>query len=187
MEHTLIYLPKEQWEGTVVPIAYTTEEYYDIAVEREEDGFAMKMKKRRFAQPVTHTPEEYDFPDRLYEKYWEKACAHGVVQDGRLMAAIETAPEEWSNRLRVTELWVDEGLRRQGLGHALMELAREQTRREKRRALILETQSCNVNAIGFYLHEGFTLIGFDACCYTNRDLERKEVRVELGWFPPQQT
>ena len=103
------------------------------------------------------------------------------------MAAIETAPEEWSNRLRVTELWVDEGLRRQGLGHALMELAREQTRRENRRALILETQSCNVNAIGFYLHEGFTLIGFDACCYTNRDLERKEVRVELGWFPPQQT
>ena len=73
MEHTLIYLPKEQWEGTAVPIAYTTEEYYDIAVEREEDGFAMKMKKRRFAQPVTHTPEEYDFPDRLYEKYWEKA------------------------------------------------------------------------------------------------------------------
>ena len=62
-----------------------------------------------------------------------------IVQDGRLMAAIETAPEEWSNRLRVTELWVDEGLRRQGLGHALMELAREQTRRENRRALILET------------------------------------------------
>ena len=37
---------------------------------------------------------------------------------------------------------------------------------------MLETQSCNTNAIGFYLHEGFTLIGFDACCYANNDLER---------------
>jgi len=47
---------------------------------------------------------------------------------------------------------------------------------------MLETQSCNTNAIGFYLHEGFTLIGFDLCCYSNRDPERKEVRIELGYF-----
>ena len=98
------------------------------------------------------------------------------------MAAIETAPEEWSNRLRITELWVDQCLRGQGIGHSFMELAKERARQEKRRAVILETQSCNVNAIGFYLHEGFTLIGFDSCCYRNNDLERKEVRVELGWF-----
>ncbi len=184
MEHQLILLSKEQWEGATIPIAYTTEEYYDITVERSEDGFTMNMKKKRFAQPVTHTPEEYDFPDRLYEKHWEKACAWGIVRDGGLLAAIETAPEEWSNRLRVTELWVDESLRGRGVGHALMELAKDRARQEKRRAVMLETQSCNVNAIGFYLHEGFTLIGFDACCYRNNDLERKEVRVELGWFPP---
>lgn len=98
------------------------------------------------------------------------------------MAVVETAPEEWSNRLRVTEFWVDESLRGKGVGHALMEAAKEQARQEGRRVLILETQSCNVNAIGFYLHEGFTLIGFDACCYRNNDLDRKEVRVELGWF-----
>ena len=30
---------------------------------------------------------------------------------------------------------------------------------------------------------GFGLIGFDACCYANNDLERKEVRIELGWDP----
>lgn len=182
MEYGIIHLPKEEWENTIVPIGYTTREYYDISVERRVDGFVMEMKKQPFPQPVTHTPEEYDFPDRLYEPHWEKACAHGIVQGKKLMAAVETAPEEWSNRLRVTELWVDESLRRRGIGHALMGLAKEQARREGRRALILETQSCNVNAIGFYLHEGFTLIGFDACCYSNNDLKRKEVRVELGIF-----
>ena len=41
---------------------------------------------------------------------------------------------------------------------------------QKRRAIILETQSCNTNAIGFYLHQGFELIGFDTCCYTNNDI-----------------
>ena len=53
----------------------------------------------------------------------------------------------------------------------------------RRRALILETQSANANAIGFYLHEGFGLIGLDLCCYTNCDIQRKDVRLELGWFP----
>ena len=64
-----------------------------------------------------------------------------------------------------------------------MDLAKERARRDRRRAVILETQSCNSNALGFYLHQGFTLIGFDACCYTNDDLARREVRMELGWFP----
>lgn len=64
-----------------------------------------------------------------------------------------------------------------------MELAKNQAVAEGRRAVILETQSCNVGAVGFYLHEGFTLIGFDTCCYSNRDIERREVRLELGWFP----
>ena len=48
---------------------------------------------------------------------------------------------------------------------------------------MLETQSSNVNAVDFYLHEGFRLIGFDSCCYTNEDLKRKEVRFNMGWFP----
>lgn len=114
---------------------------------------------------VNHTPEEYDFPDKLYEDHWENAYAWGVVIDGKLIAAIETCPEAWSNRLRITELWVDDEYQKQGIGHTLMEMAKEQLRRERRRAIILETQSCNVNAIDFYLHEGFTLIGFDSCCY----------------------
>lgn len=185
MDYKIVHLPREQWKGCVVPIRYTTEEYYDVLVKKTEDGFSVNMIKKRFEKPVTHTPEEYDFPDRLYADWYQKACAWGVIIDGKLAAAMETDPEEWSNRLRVTELWVDEKYQKQGIGHALMEVAKEQARQEHRRAIILETQSCNVNAIGFYLHEGFTLIGMDTCCYANHDLERKEVRLEMGWFPPE--
>lgn len=63
------------------------------------------------------------------------------------------------------------------------DMAKEQARRQRCRAIILETQSCNVNAIDFYIHEGFILIGLDTCCYKNNDLQRKEVRLEFGWFP----
>lgn len=106
-----------------------------------------------------------------------------MIKEEGLVAAIETEQELWSNRLRITELWVADNYQKQGIGHALIEIAKEQARRERRRAVILETQSCNVNAIDFYQHEGFRLIGMDTCCYKNNDLQRKEVRLEFGWFP----
>ena len=105
-----------------------------------------------------------------------------VSESGELLACIEVCPEEWSNRLVVTELWVSEELRRKGVGKRLMDKAKEVAVRQKRRAVILETQSCNTNAIGFYLHQGFELIGFDTCCYSNEDIARREVRVNLGFF-----
>lgn len=108
-----------------------------------------------------------------------------MLVNEELVAAIETSHESWSNRLRISELWVNEKYRKQGIGRALVEMAKEQARREHCRAIILETQSCNVNAIDFYLHEGFSLIGMDTCCYKNDDLQRKEVRLDFGWFPEQ--
>ena len=186
-QYKIIHLPKEQWKNVPIPMRYTTEEYYDVQMEKNENRFQVGFLKKKLSEPISHDPEEYDFPDKLYQDHWEKAFAWGVIEenDGKqeLVACIETCPEEWSNRLMVTELWVHEKHRRKGIGHALMKIAKEQANLEHRRAVILETQSCNVSAIQFYLQEGFELIGFDSCCYSNRDIERKEVRLDLGYFP----
>jgi hypothetical protein len=48
------------------------------------------------------------------------------------------------------------------------------------RLLVLETQSCNMSAIDFYLNYDFELIGFDTAAYSNNDADKKEVRLELG-------
>jgi predicted N-acetyltransferase YhbS len=183
MEYEIIHLPKNKWKGTILTIGYTTDKYYDVMLNKTDRGYVINIEKKEFVEPITHTPEEYDFPDKLYEDHWENAYAWGVVVDDRLVAATETDQELWSNRLRITELWVAEDYQKQGVGHALIEIVKEQARRERRRAIILETQSCNVNAVDFYQHEGFTLIGMDTCCYKNNDLKRKEVRLEFGWFP----
>lgn len=48
------------------------------------------------------------------------------------------------------------------------------------RMAVLETQSCNENAIAFYRKNGFELIGFDMYAYSNTDPERHEIRIEMG-------
>lgn len=48
------------------------------------------------------------------------------------------------------------------------------------RMIVLETQSCNENAIAFYRKNGFEIIGFDLYAYSNDDPERHEVRLEMG-------
>ena len=179
----IVPLPKENWKGTAIPMRYTTSEDYDLELTETGDAFQARMVKKPFDAPVTHTPEEYDFPDRLYQDHWEKAEAYGILSEtGELLACIELCPEEWSNRLMVTELWVADPFHRLGFGTRLMDLAKEKAREQGRRAIILETQSCNVRAIAFYRRQGFRLIGFDACCYANNDIARHEVRFNFGYF-----
>lgn len=180
----IVPLPRERWRGVAIPMVTRSEDYYDVAVTPfDERGCTVSLVRRPAEREILHTPEEYDFPDRLYQDHWAGAEAYGVVgADGELLACIEVCPEEWSNRLVVTELWVHEDLRRRGIGKRLMDKAKAIAAREGRRAIILETQSCNTNAIGFYLHEGFELIGFDSCCYTNDDIGRREVRLDMGYF-----
>ena len=180
----VVYLPKEHWKGKPIPMVTRSESYYDVEISKmDEKGCHIDLVRKPSEQPIVHTPEEYDFPDGLYADHWEGAEAYGILSDeGEMLGCIEVCPEEWSNRLMVTELWVCDELQKQGYGKLLMDKAKEIAKAQKRRAIILETQSCNTNAIGFYLHQGFELIGFDKCCYTNRDIERREVRFNLGYF-----
>ena len=180
----IIALPKEKWKGAVIPLVTRSDSYYDLEIQPlDSSGCTISLTRKQAEEEIVHTPEEYDFPDSLYQEHWENAEAFGIVsENGDLLACIEVCPEEWSNRLMVTELWVSDGLRRQGIGKRLMDKAKEIAANQNRRAVILERQSCNTNAIGFYLHEGFELIGFDTCCYTNNDIGRREVRINLGYF-----
>ena len=180
----IVALPKEQWKGKTIPLTTVSDSYYDFEIDPlDREGCRITLVRKDAEETIIHTPEEYDFPDSLYQDHWEDAEAYGVVgAKGELMACIEVCPEDWSNRLLVTELWISEELRGIGLGKRLMDKATEIAKAQNRRAIILETQSCNTNAIGFYLHEGFELIGFDTCCYTNNDIGRREVRINLGYF-----
>lgn len=182
--YEIIALPKDKWKGVPIMMVTRSDSYYDVEITpMDSEGCTARLVRKQAEKEIVHTPEEYDFPDSLYQDHWEKAEAYGVVgENNELLACIEVCPEEWSNRLMVTELWVSDALQKKGIGKKLMDKAKEIAVAQKRRAIILETQSCNTNAIGFYLHQGFVLIGFDTCCYTNTDIERREVRFNMGYF-----
>ena len=170
MNREIIALPKENWKGVPIPLVTRSDSYYDVEIApMDNEGCTIRLVRKKAEKEIIHTPEEYDFPDSLYQDHWKKAQAYGIVGDnGELLACIEVCPEEWSNRLMVTELWVDDSLRKQGIGKMLMDKAKEIAKLQNRRAIIL--------------HQGFELIGFDKCCYTNKDIERREVRINLGYF-----
>ena len=175
----IIPLEREKWQDYCLKFHYVAHNYYDVEIDHSNDDFHISFVRKAFDTPYEKMPDD---TDKLYQPWWDEVEAWGIVKNERLIAVIETAVEIWSNRLRVTELWVDDAHRRQGLGTALMDVAMRRAKDEKRRVLMLETQSCNEGAIAFYLAYGYSLIGFDACAYRNNDIERKEVRMEMGIF-----
>jgi len=172
-------LEQEQWQDYQLQFHYISFNYYDIEINSTDNAFNVSFIKKPFDKPYEKMP---DNSDKLFQPWWDHTKAWGIIQNGHLIAAIETAVETWSNRMRVTELWIDDTYRRLGIATALMDIALQRAKQENRRMLILETQSCNEGAISFYLTYGFSLIGFDACAYQNDDLTRKEVRIEMGIY-----
>ena len=123
MNYEIIPLPKDRWKGTAIPLVTRSDSYYDFELSPlNGEGCTVSIVRKTAEKEIVHTPEEYDFPDSLYQDHWEGAEAYGVVSDaGELMACIEVCPEEWSNRLMVTELWVSEVLRGKDIGKRLMD------------------------------------------------------------------
>ena len=169
-------LPRERFEGYEVVFSYESKGYYDLKMRCTENVFALEFVRTPCA------PVHKEFVDHLFAPHWDDPRAY-ALWDGREMRAIlEVTPENWNNRLRITNLCVQDGYRRRGYGTLLMTRAREIARAQHRRALILETQSCNTGAIGFYMAQGLSLMGFNACEYSNQDVEKHEIRLEMGCF-----
>ena len=167
-------LPRERFEGYQVVFSYDSRAYYDLKMRCSQNVFALEFVRT----PCEKTRKE--FTDRLFEPHWDDPHAYALWDGQEMRAILEVTPENWNNRLRITNLCVEDGYRRRGYGSLLMTRAKEIARAQKRRALILETQSCNAPAISFYLSQGLSLMGFNACEYSNEDAAKHEIRLEMG-------
>lgn len=107
INYKITYLPKKKWKGYNLSIEYMTQNYYDVSIHHTSQKIQIEIEKKAFDKPIKHTQEEYDFPDNLYASWWKNAKAYGVLKENELIAAIEICPETWSNRLMITELWVE--------------------------------------------------------------------------------
>lgn len=124
--------------------------------------------------------EKY-FDDEFFGEWLEEPVAFGAFEGERLLGYVEGAPEGWNSRYRISNICIfEENARGKGLGTLLMQAIQRAAEAAGARMIVLETQTCNENAIAFYKRNGFSIIGFDLYSYSNDDPERHEVRIEMG-------
>lgn len=97
---------------------------------------------------------------------------------------IVVGKQSWNKTARIWDIAINEESQRKGIGGKLLKFAEKRAVEWKCRAIILECQSSNYSAIQFYLKHGYNLIGFDLIAYTNNDIDRHEVRFEMGKILP---
>ena len=165
----------DSWKGRTRQFRYRTDSYLDVQIVEERGVSRIEFRKKMFDAPVEKELEVSWMKDHMAAPMLFAA----VDDEEQIAGYLELNPERWNNRMRVSNLWVAEGRRRNGVGAALMEKAVEEACAAGARALVLETQSCNMPAIGFYLSQGFAIGGLDLFHYSNEDLERHEVRIEM--------
>ena len=165
-------LNREDYAGRRFTARYITNGYYDL---RADDG-GFRMEYTRFEAPV-----ERSFDDTIFAEWLENPIAYGAFENDRLLGFAEGFLEVWNNRFRISNICIfDPAARGMGIGGALMEAIQRSAQASGARMIVLETQSCNENAIRFYRRHGFEIIGFDLYSYSNTDPERHEIRIEMG-------
>ena len=165
-------LDREEYAGRKFTARYQTRGCYDICA--DESGFRVKYT------PFGKT-EERSFDDVFFGEWLEKPTAFGAFDGEELIGYVEGSPESWNNRFRISNICVFENAKRgSSVGTRLLDAIQTSAASSGARMIVLETQSCNENAIAFYRKNGFEIIGFDLYAYSNDDPERHEVRLEMG-------
>lgn len=165
-------LKKSEFMGYELKFKYKTRQYYDVI--RQKGLFSISLELKEFDKEI-----EKKFTGKLFEEYLENPTAYQILSNDVVVGVMEIDRESWSNRLRITELLINEEFRGLGYGSKLIEKAKEVAQKENFREIILETQSCNYSAIQAYITNGFVVNGLDLSCYSNNDVKSKEVRIEM--------
>ena len=175
MKATIIELHKNTTPHPKLIYEYTTRQHYQLQISHTKKTLTAKLTLKPLPEPV-----KKEFQSELFADHIEEPRAFAATLNNEPVGWIETGYEKWNNRIRIWELLVKNEHRRSGIGTQLMKHATQTAKAKNARMIVLETQSYNVDAIQFYLAHSFELIGFDTTAYSNQDIERGEIRLELG-------
>jgi ribosomal protein S18 acetylase RimI-like enzyme len=154
---------------------YTSSYYYDVSVSQKSEGWRIELTRKVFDETL-----EKNYVGKLFEDHVQEPRVLVARSDKEEIGWIELGYDRWNNRMRVWEFLMAEGFRKRGIGTLLMNHAVRIAREKGARMLVLETQTNNATAVDFYLRFGFELTGLDKAAYSNDDVEKREVRLEMG-------
>ncbi len=167
-------LNRKNYQGFELMVACDTSFYYGI---RERGGGTMlTWELVRTACPRYHM----EWTERLFRDCWDDPRVYGVWDGQNMAALMEVTPERALDRLRITNLYVDEKYRRQGVGRMLLSRAVDIAREQKRRAVVAQVHSANSGAIAFLTEMGMKIVGFDTMGYTNDGMKDRSFPILMG-------
>ncbi|MDO9628789.1 MAG: GNAT family N-acetyltransferase [Acholeplasmataceae bacterium] len=169
----IVELNKNEYKGYELEYEYTTRFHYAVIIKKKKN-IVISIKKKKMRKT------EKKFTDHLFAEYIENPRAFAIFEKKKMIGVIEGSLESWNKRYRIWNFIVDKRYRKEGYGKELFKYMVELAKKEDARAIVLEVQSCNEGAIGFYMSQGLHFVGMDTMSYTNNDIEEKEVRLEFG-------
>lgn len=165
------WLKRSEYQNFPLDFKYVTDRYYHV----NATEMGMNLELHWFPEPV-----EKRFSDELFSSWLEDPVALGAFDGSTLVGVIEGSIETWHHVFRISNLLVMEPYRGSGIGSRLMQRMISYARTiPDCRGMILETQSCNYSAIAFYRKHGFLLDRIDLREYSNKDIQRCEVRFDF--------
>ncbi|MGG3744874.1 GNAT family N-acetyltransferase [Paenibacillus chibensis] len=112
-----------------------------------------------------------------YSKIAPRGYSLGAYLGSRLVGVVIAEESTWNNTLLIWHIQVAEQFQRLRIGKRLVNELVCLAEKNNIRAINLETQNTNVNAIRFYRKCGFKIEGIDLSHYTNHDVSDGEVAI----------
>ena len=135
-------LNKDDYAGKEFKVCYQTNGYYDIV----PDKLGFKIQYVPFETCVSRS-----FTDEFFGEWLDDPIAYGAFENEKLIGFVEGAIEQWNNRFRISNICIfEQTTRNSGIGTELMQTILAEAIKTNARMVVLETQSCNENAISFY-------------------------------------
>ncbi len=162
--------------GKKVMYEYTSDKYYDVCLKENDNGWRMDLSLKDFDTPF-HKYLEVE----IFEDYIEEIECYVAEVGKKEVGIVSFYHEKWNNVVRIVDIHINQAEQKKGIGSRLMALVKKRACQMQARVVVLETQTSNYQAIQFYKKHGFNLIGFDTISYSNEDIRKKEVRLEMGF------
>lgn len=166
----------QSYQGMPIHFLVKTDGYFHADVQQDHDHFGVIFRYTPFPKQ-----KRFQFEDVLMSEWLDHPLVFGAFEDDQLTGFIEVN-QEWNNRLRISNIFVEEQARKHGVGSKLMAYIKAYATSLDLRGIVLETQSYNVPAIRFYQTHGFQFLGCDLSSFSNEDVDHQEIRLEMCYY-----
>ncbi|WP_155618673.1 GNAT family N-acetyltransferase [Paenibacillus campinasensis] len=156
---------------------YATHLQYKVTKIDSEERTMIDIQLVELEEPYhkAYTASEDDW--ELYSRIAPQGYSLGAYIGTSLVGVVIAEEVKWNNTVLIWHFQVAEDYRRMSVGRQLMEELVRLAEGNGIRAINLETQNTNVNAIRFYRKCGFEIEGIDLSYYTNDDVFDGEVAI----------